>query len=126
AELRFRGPGAAGAPDRRRSEPPLNGRDCRESVTVRRECAGVGPAGVAGGPHDLAGFPDVCSPNSAASPRTRRQAAKITWKPFGNPVEPEAIKTLTWPDASLIMTCGTGSQRLHDHEGRLESKHTPG
>src|SRR5262249_44017545 len=34
-------------------------------------------------------------------------------KPFGNPVEPEAIKTLTWPDANLIMTCRVVSERLH-------------
>jgi len=33
-------------------------------------------------------------------------------KPFGNPVEPAAIKTLTWPGASLIMTCHVVSERL--------------
>src|SRR5262249_35038560 len=29
------------------------------------------------------------------------------------PVEPAAIKTLTWPDASSIMTCRVVSERLH-------------
>src|SRR5262249_28482527 len=34
-------------------------------------------------------------------------------KPFGNPVEPEVIKTLTWPGAILIMTYQVVSEQLH-------------
>ena len=33
-------------------------------------------------------------------------------KPFGNSVELEVIKTLTWSDASLIMACHVVSERL--------------